>query len=226
VYGAAVIVPDTLHPLFLERLASAESGNLVSFLSYRSNRSFSRLMLEKRPGLLCRLHSYFRPIKDDIDACFAAALHEQGLLPEELRSDLVQELRDAAIESADASFLDDSSLEAILTEDEKSEILAEIQTEVLSRLDDHIDRVEGEWDRNYPPEDLFEDLKRSIKLFVGALSWTGKYDDTVSSADRKIARAIERMNEDYEPASSTAASTQLSAPPSASLQNVFRDIDE
>ena len=49
VYGAPVIVPDSLHSLLAERILRLEGHVLVSFLSYRSNRNFSKLMLERRP---------------------------------------------------------------------------------------------------------------------------------------------------------------------------------
>ncbi len=61
VYGAPVVVPDSLHSLLAERIKGLEGYNLVSFMSYRSNRTFSALMLEKRADILDRLHSFFSP---------------------------------------------------------------------------------------------------------------------------------------------------------------------
>ena len=108
VSGAPVIVPDSLHPLLAERMVGLPDHYLASFMSYRSNHNFSKLMLQRRPDILQRLQHFYPPIKDDLDASLVATLHEQGLLlPEEFRLNFVRDLRSAAVDDADASFLVD-----------------------------------------------------------------------------------------------------------------------
>src|SRR5262249_55770831 len=66
--GAPVVVPDSLHDLLGDRIRDLEAYRLASFLSYRSNRQFSRLLLQLRPDILKRLYSFSIPNKDDTDA--------------------------------------------------------------------------------------------------------------------------------------------------------------
>jgi hypothetical protein len=226
VYGAPVVVPASLHSLLAERIKGLEGYNLVSFMSYRSNRTFSALMLEKRPDILDRLKRFLVPLKDDIDASLLARLHEQELLPEEIRLNFVEELRRAAVEEADASFLDDGALEAILTQQEKNSILDDVESKVLPQIDQHVGRVRNEWKKEYPPEDHFEGFVKAINLFVGALADKMDHQAALRSTRDKVSLAVSEMSEDYEPSSPTASPTASSTPRSAPLVNLFRDVDE
>jgi hypothetical protein len=224
-FGAPVIVPDSLHPLLAERILGLQSYVLVGFMSYRSNRNFSKLMLERRPDILQRLQNFYPPIKDDLDASLVATLHEQQLLPEEIRLNFVRDLRSAAVDDADASFLD-SDCETVLTAEEKESILAEVEVKVLGRISEHVDRLRYAWDKDVPPDDYFDEFKTSINLFSDALSHKTDHEAALRAANNEIGRAVASMNEDYEPSSSTSAPTASSTPQSTPLLNLFRDVDE
>jgi hypothetical protein len=226
VYGAPVVVPNNLHSLLAERIRGLETYNLSSFLSYRSNREFSALMLKTRPNILDRLTSFVIPIKDDVDASLVATLHDQGLLPEEIRLNFVAELHRAAVGEADSSFLDDSGLAAVLTDKEKDRILADVETDVLQRIDNHVNRLRADWDKDYPPEDHFENFEKSLKLFAHALADKADYRKVLRLARNEISEAVARMNETYEAGSSTSAPTASSTPRPTPLANLFRDVDE
>lgn len=226
IYGSSVVVPDSLHDLLADRLVGLESYNMAAFLSYRSNRSFTALILERRPDLWARFSNFAIPMKDDTDASLVATLHAQGLLPEHVRLNFVDKVRSAAINDADASFLDDSDLGAVLTDDEKASILTEVESHVLPHPDRYIDSLRNEWSKDYPPEDHFDSFRRSIGLFVEALSDRAEYSSVLNRAESKISTAISSMNDEYEPSSSTSAPTSSSTPRSAGLAQLFRDIDE
>lgn len=226
VYGAPVIVPDTLHLLLAERIRDLKGHELSSFLSYRSNRAFSTLMLNERPDILDRLHHFSIPIKDDTDASLAATLHRQGLLPDDVRLNIAEELRAAAVEAADASFLDDTTLGDILTDEEKNNLLDEVEVLVFGRIRHHVERLRTEWDKDAPPDDYFDGFQRSLKLFTDALSWKRDYSGTLSAASLDISYTVAKMNEEYEPSSPTSAPTASSTPQSTPLTNLFRDVDE
>lgn len=228
IYGAPVVVPDSLHELLAQRLSKLEGHRLASFLSYRSNRAFSERMLVLRPELLDRLKTFVTPIKDDLDADLLATLHDQGLLPEELRLNFVKELRRIAVEDADASFLDRdySSLQDVLTADERADLLEEVRENVLERVAYHVDRLRNDWSKDTPPEDYFDDLKRSIGLFAEAVGDPEVRVKALRRAEADIGWAVAYMNDDYQPATSTAAPTAASTPMSTPLSNLFRDVDE
>jgi hypothetical protein len=226
VFGAPVVVPDSLHPLLAERIGRLEGYQLASFLSYRSNRNFSQLMLDRRPDILKRLWSFIRPVKEDTDASLLAALYKQELLPEEIRLNFVEELRRAAVEDVDASFLAEDDFQEVITDKERNDILLEVEEEVLKKLDEHVDRLRDEWSRDSEPDDYFDEFRRSIRLFVDALSSKEDYKTALVSADNQISYAVARMYEVYEPSSSTSAPTALSTPQTTPLLNLFRDVDE
>ena len=226
IFGAPVIVPHNLHELLAERMKDLESYELASFLSYRANAAFARLMLGQHPNLLERLRSFSVPIKEDLDAQLLAALYEFGLLPEEIRSNFVEKVRRAAVEDADDSVLDEDTISRVLTEDERASILAEVEVDVLGKLEDHIDRVRRDWSSNYSPTSHFESFVTAIEAFADALGSRVNKAVILQQAQSNVDRAIESMNEEYEPDSSTAAPISTSTPQSATLINLFRDIDE
>jgi len=226
VYGAPVIVPDSLHQLLADRIDKLDSHDLASFLSYRSNGKFSAVMLQRRPDIWERMKHFSFPMKDDTDASLLAKLHSQGLLPEERRVNFVSRVKEAASELADASFLDDYNIGDVLTEAEKDEILSEAEEKVLKRIPFHIDRLESEWDSEFPPEDYFDEFQKFVKLFADAVAWRADHKASLVSATVGVSRAVQRMNENYDTGSPTSAPTALSTPMSAPLANLFRDVDE
>jgi hypothetical protein len=226
VYGAPVVIPDSLHPLLAARLQSVASYHLVSFLTRRSNRVFTERMLEKRPDVLNGLRSFISPIKDDSDASFLATLHVQGLLPEPLRLNFVKAVKKAAIEEADASFLETPELGAVLTENEHTLILSAIDRELMPNLGTLITNLGVQWDVNYPPDEHFDQFQKSIKLFSEALSTSKDYSETISRVSSEIRQQITSMNERFEPPSPTSAPTSSSTPASVGLASIFRDVDE
>lgn len=226
VAGAPVIVPDSLHGLLAIRLASLEDYRIASFLSYRANKSFSLLMLDRRPDVLNRLLHYHVPIKDDTDADLAIKLHDQGLLPSEHLQKLKGALENAAIEYADASVLQEPQLGALFTDDEREAFLDRIETELFQRVDDQISRLRADWDSDTPPNDYFDLFESALRTFVNALSGRGDYSGVLLAASDGISSALIDMYDDYNPSPSTTAPTSSSTPQHAVLSSLFRDIDE
>ncbi len=226
VHGAPVVVPDSLHQLLADRIDKLDSHSLASFLSYRSNRNFSAVMLERRPDIWDRLDYFSFPMKDDTDASLLGKLHSQGLLSEERRLKFVAYVKQAAVELADASFLDDYTIGDVLTEAEKDDILGEAEEKVLKLIPLHIARLEGEWDSEYPPEDYFDQFQSFVKLFADAVSWRADHNPALASAKVAVSRAIDRMNENFDPGSPSSSAPTVPTPNSAPLANLFRDVDE
>ena len=224
--GASVVIPDTMHNLLEQKIMRLERYSLVSFLSYRSNARFSDRLLKSRSDILEKLSFFNVPISEDSDAQLVAKLHAQGLLPEEIRSEFVEHVRQGVVEEADSSFLDDDDLQKVLTKVEKDELLVLAEEEALGNITHHVDRLREEWDGDSPPDNYFEQLEDALRSFAEALS--GKIDvkKVMKFAETEISYAISCMNEDYQPSSSTSAPTALSTPQNTSLVNLFRDIDE
>jgi hypothetical protein len=224
-HGASVVVPDSLHSLLLERIVNQDRSRLRSFLSYRANREFAQILLARRPDLL-DIEYFYTPIGDDADASLVGRLHSFGLLPEELRRLFAQEAADAAIGAADASVFSDSLLEAVLTEDERASILEGVRREVVHNLNEQIRRVRSEWDRDYPPEDHFSQLEESIGRFVALTIPEEEQKSCLSRFRREVSQAVQEMDQEYEPSSSSSPRAAQSRPAVTGLASLFRDVDE
>lgn len=111
--GATVVVPTSMLELLADRIGNLPSHVLASFISYRSNPSFTKTLMVLRPDIWKRLDTFYLPLKDDIDVDLVAALYSQGLLPEKRRLAFVSRVRVAAIEDADDSFLVSEKIEAM-----------------------------------------------------------------------------------------------------------------
>jgi hypothetical protein len=226
IIGASVVVPDSLHELLAERIANLQSHILSSFISYRSNYAFAARLMGLRPDIWNRLHVLSRPLDEDVDVDLLTTLNKFGLLSEERRLAFVEEVRAAAIDDADDSFLEDEGIANTLTSDERSSILDDVETEVLGKLYDHVQRLRRNWDRDYEPDSYFEALRESVNRFAEALS--GRVDPALvkSSTESHIRSAVSLMNDDYTPESEKTTPTQQSAAKADSLDELFRDVDQ
>jgi hypothetical protein len=224
--GALVVVPNSLHDLLFDRLADLPSYRLGRFISDRANKSFTSRLLKLRPDIWEQLDILSRPLKDDGDVDLLITLHQQQLLPEKRRLAFVEEVRAAAVEDADDSFLQSEGIRKVLTDVERESILDDVEVEVLGHMQQHIKRVQNEWQGDYDPHDHFDTLSASIRNFAEALSDRVSADEIRQSAEKYIGTAVRRMEADYLPAPSTVAPTQQSVAQSDSLDQLFRDVDE
>lgn len=225
-YGAPVVIPDSLHPLLAERLRSMAPHRLVGFLTRRSNTSFTKRMIEMCPDILQGLNHFMRPIKDDSDATFLATLHAQKLLSEALRLNFVEAVRTAAVEEADSSFLEDPELGSVLTPEEHRSILRAVEEQLMPNLSDVIGTLKAQWTPDYPPDEHFDQFQASVKLFSKHLSKERDHSTTIAQVSSQIREAVTQMQERFQPPSPTSAPTSSSTPAPTGLSSVFRDVDE
>jgi hypothetical protein len=195
--GAPVTVPRNLYPLLLERVKCQPDYRLKGFLSYRADQEFAKMILSIRQESWLTGMEYLQyPIADDPDASLLAQLHRFDLLPEKIRLNFVSQVRNAAIENADASFLIDDDLRAVLTEAEIADIMDDVDSYVLAEIPAHVDRIRKEWTKEYAPEDHFDTFTKAIGAFAAA---SGYVEAAFVSQARKIIRsAVESMEDDWE----------------------------
>ena len=172
------------------------------------------------------LRNFAIPIKDDGDAGLLATLHEQNLLPEDLRRNFFEEVKDGIIAMADASFIVSPWLGRVFTDEEREELRDIIEVSVLPNLEDHISRVRSEWSSEVPPDEQFQELEEFIQAFVKEVTPRSDHGAVLLKARSAISVAVSIMADEYESSSSTSAPTSSSTPQSASLSSLFRDIDE
>ena len=220
--GAAVTVPNSLQEILADKIGNLPSQTLVSFISYRSNEVFSRRIMALRPDMWKRIEYFSVPLNDDVDVDFFIILYKHGLISQEQRVRFVDTVRQAAVDDADSSFLDHDGIRALLTDEERQNLLEEVDQNVLNDLERHVDRIRDSWDKDYDPDDHFDQLRSSIKAFATAIS-----AQVPPFMNILIRSAVDSMREEYEPVStSSAAPTQQSAAKTDSLDDLFRDVDD
>jgi hypothetical protein len=92
-----------------------------------------------------------------------------GLLPEELRAKVVENVSVLAIETPDAGWVNNSALKVLMTDREREEIMEKAREELVPNLDDVFDvwydNEEGELDEYYHPlVDTLETYQRAFDL--------------------------------------------------------------
>ena len=223
--GAAVIVPNSLQDLLVDRIASLSTSSLVAFISYRSNKSLTEKLMKSRPDLWRRLNLFSRPLDEDPDVDLLTTLHKQTLLPEHRRLKFVEEVKAAATEDADVSFIESEDIASVLTEEERTEILVDAEKDVLGKLESHVERVKKNWDSEYEPDDHFDRLRKAVVLIARELDERVDLEQITRSINLSVERALDDMRERYDPpASSTSAATQPSAAKPTSIDDLFRDV--
>jgi hypothetical protein len=227
--GSPLIVPNSLNDLLFEKIGKLPASNLGTFLSYRSNATFSKMILASRSDVLNGARSFISPIHEDSDASLLVQLHRQGVLPSEWRDHLVGKLMSALDDSADPSIFKMNYIDDVLTEAEKVAAIGLARESVLTNIPKYVRDLKSEWSGDYPPDEHFDTLEASLetigKAVVNAVP-AAEVATPMNILQREVRRAVDDMGQEYEPPSSTAAPVAASTPQSAVLQSLFRDIDE
>jgi len=173
----SVIIPKALFPLMLDKLVenstikkyksawlsswSAKSA-IQRFLARRCSKEFLSLYLEKNPGILAKVSepglSAFSVVS------LAARLHEFGLLPEENRKRFVVTVSGYAVRGDDLSALDDLDRRSLFEDDEFEELLQNVRTQLLPRLDDVRIEAQHNHQSSEPPDEHMQPLLESFEI--------------------------------------------------------------
>ena len=224
--GAAVIVPTSLQPLLIERIKDVPINLLASFLSYRANKRVAEKIVEMRSDIWNRFKWFSRPLKEDSDVELLAKLHSFRLLPEDHRVSFVNDVRAAAIDEADSSFLDNAEIKSVLLDEEVSDILEEVRLNFSDKISAHIDRVKKEWDGYGDPSDHFENLRESLKSFCMALGDSIDNAKISMSIKELVDSAVDEMIESHQMDSEHEMPSPQTPTKSDSLEEIFRDVND
>jgi hypothetical protein len=224
--GAPVIVPKSLNKLLVERIVSLRSFALSGFITQRANRDVAKMLLDARPDLRNGFSLFVSPIRDDSDVDLLLALRRMGLLKEEERLTFVESVRQAAVEKADSSFLEVQAIRNVLTQGEFTSILEEVRNGWFQNIPTFVRELRGEWDRQYSPDDYFEEFRKSVKRFSDVLLSAPMRSKVNEKLEVTLKQAVFAMYPDYDEEESTPAPRQQSAAKESSLDDLFRDVDE
>lgn len=229
IQGAPMVVPNSLNELLFERIGKLSAGILRTFVSYRSNSAFSQIMLARRPDILDTAETFVSPILEDADARLLVSLHRQKVLPSDWRDHLAAKLLQALVDEADSSVFEMLYVEEILTDQEKERAVELAHDKVLSNISYYVSAVRLRWSKDYPPDEHFDTLKSAINTINQAVE-RAELDilrpDPMPILQHEIRHAVDQMEQDYEPLSSTSAPVATSTPQNTALGSLFRDVDE
>jgi hypothetical protein len=230
--GIKVVVPADRYEALMPRIENflrdrRENQDAVNrFLASRCGRVFLARFIERNPNFLASLDlmSYFYAVSD---VSAVNRLQELELLPEHERLRHVARVRELAVRTPDAGFLDKDII-SFLTEDEVKEILEHVRSTFLPNLDGCIESWRDAHDSSEDPEEGFRHLKTALKEYEAALS-----EDTFSTL--LIDSAMTRIDEVVQELQAAVPETpdwgdfhprQGQSEDSAGSRSIFDDVDE
>lgn len=223
--GASVHVGPRLYPALLKRLLVHPFDYRIRyFLGQRSDEEFLRLFAEQKPQILDMRPGIFMAYSSENRVL--ARLHAAGLLPEEKRITLVEEIIDNTVTYQDGGVFRDDSLRSLLTEEEFTDLLVRVREEVLNKLDLHV----SDWQSNCrddDPDSYFDEFRS----FLDSVEMALPDDDTdlarIASGRHAISQAIDDLNNNRNPNIDTQVETPIvkSTGMKSEISAIFDDID-
>jgi hypothetical protein len=201
--GVKVKVPSDRFDVLAERVECfyhnrRENADTVErFLASRCGQDFLLRYIERNPSLIAGLYvmSYFYA-SSGVD--LISRLHEFDLLPESERIRHVASVRDLAVSTPDAGFLDDRHV-SFISDEERLEILQHVRTSLLPSLDSCIDN----WCDNYrggeQPSDYFDPLELALKDYGREFSDDADAEVHIADALARIEEAVNELTASGEP---------------------------
>ena len=194
----AIVVPGSLFPLVLAKLDEmprseayksevlatySAKWSLLAFLGRRSSKEFIELYLKRNPHLLNQVSHPGLMLNSVPEVGLAKRLNDFGLLPDDHRKRFVETVSNYALEGMDAGALDDDEIRTLFTDDEYNNLVQQVRTELLPRLDD----VRREWQSNLPHGEPPEQYLQPLFDFFNSLKAQFRDDQkTVEAIDIEV----------------------------------------
>jgi hypothetical protein len=236
----AVIVPRSLFPLMLLKLADLSSNSsyksrwlaewgasraLQDFLSSRCSREFLSLYLTERPEILDRIAKPGLFLSAAPEVRLAERLHELDLLPEDIRLRFVTTVAQYAIEGEDTSSLDDAGLRSVFTAAEFEDLRQRVRDELVPRLGD----VTMDWESNYSSSEDAEEHMSQWLTHLTSLENCYSDDSSISERIDKERESVLQWIGEHTNASMTATERKFGSVETldvpVSSRSIFDDID-
>lgn len=224
--GASVHVGPSLYPALLKRLLVHPFDYRIRyFLGQRSDDAFMSLFAEQKPQILDMKPSVFMAYSSENRVL--AKLHSAGLLPEEKRLALVEEVVDNTINYQDGGVFRDASLRSLLTDQEFADLLVRVRAEVLNSFGSHV----SDWKFNCiddDPDSYFDELNSFLNNVEELLPDDDLDLVKIISGRHAISQAINELNESRAPDADTRIETPLGnlSGMKSDIATIFDDVDE
>jgi hypothetical protein len=230
--GVKVEIPPDRYENFITRILAfhadrRENRDAVNrFLAFRCGADFLQRLLTRSPDYIAQLYvmSYFYAVSA-IDVL--NRLHAVALLPEEIRLAHVATVRELAVRTPDAGFLDRETV-SFLTELEVLEILEDVRTKLLPGLSNEVDRWNDNYDPTESPSDYFSSLKSALNKFADAFDDEIEALAQIQSGFDAIDEAIARRDGEGgdSPDHGEYYNRTAQGPSGADSRSIFEDVDD
>ncbi len=183
----AIVLPEPVWPRVIDRidetLKNSETSwkqrdRCLSYLAAHCVPAFQQQYVEQHPELLEQLSHPGLRLEVDSQNYLVASLHQNGILPEQIRADFVSHLIDYCISGADGAVLWDSDLRGMLTSDEEHTLRTRLQAEVVPAPESIVDEFTS-W---FSSDDDPAEFTQPIEEFAWALIAEFEGDETVRAA--------------------------------------------
>jgi hypothetical protein len=203
IWGASVIIPSTLYDGIMSKLDTLNLDNwrdkdmLCRFLTYRCDKNFLQLYLNRHPNFISTLSA-----SSNLSCCYEidviATLHQLNLLPEAERLRNVQLLRSLAVEIPDAGFISDN-IKSIFNKNEFLNILQLVKNQLLPNIEDVINKLKYDYngDEGDDPDTYFESLRETCNEYKSVFEEDKTSILLLNEALTKIEWVIEGLLDDY-----------------------------
>lgn len=174
----AIVVPQSLFPVLLEKLGDYQSSSerketwrsswraasdLDYFLARRCSKEFLSVYIEANPDILKRIASPGLYLHASSEIQVAKRLQELGLLPESTRTKIVEKVGRYAVEGDDLDGLSDLSLRELFTESEFELMRLRVKEELFPRLQEVLYETQLNFLSDQAPEDHMEKFLDTLR---------------------------------------------------------------
>jgi hypothetical protein len=230
--GAVVLVPKALSTVLARRLGELpdeplDNDQLFWFLFNRIDDSFLEQILRENPSLLERKTYVWRTLMRNRKIRVHARAHRYGCLPENLRIETTDRLRESLFEG-DGAFIDDEDVFNLFSPEEQDQLLAEIRNELSPTFSILVNNVASLVNEDEDPSDAFQDLRATLDAIEKVMGGDATVVSSIEQTRYEISSTIRELEGRMSPPQNDDDDT--SEPPSPSKSNsgrsIFDDIDQ
>lgn len=177
------IIPKNLEQVMTGRLKTVpdkieDNRILFNFLASRANEEMTISVLKASPDIFSRIHWHSGNVEYDPMSLLAAKAHRFGILPEENRYFISQELMSSALNEFDLSFLTSESLMALMRPKDLLELGMELRKKITNDMEAMLDEIQDTADMDDDPDSQFELIRAGLGI-IEEIYERGNYEDSV-----------------------------------------------
>lgn len=231
----AVVIPASSNELLVRRIDEmaddiSQNKILFEFLAMRASDAVLRGVFAANPAIFVRKSENSWRVRSDGRVRLFARLNQLRLLPEELRSEVAEELENALLYKQDSSVFYHDELLALLAPGQLLGLSMKVYQDLVDDMPDRIENLVGDADLTIEPSDNFDELKRyleDVEYRFGDVSMvTDVISGLQSAIDDGVARVADRKeseNKSTDWVGEDIVPKVVTAP--ASGRSIFSDID-